>query len=195
MPTGYGFSSMSLELEKDPAGQRPNGSELTTDELIRVGIDGKAAAVARYDVIIWKIRAGYVVVIYGAITAISALSTKSRPVLKHGWLLPLIVATFSLAAFVIDHTFSRSKFRVVVSRNELVDAAWQILLAASPRSELEQRRVRLRKLSEMSGERDDPATSDTVKAFLRSREMSLIFLSLYVVPVVASAVVVIFGDL
>ncbi len=41
--------------------------QFSLDELIRSELEGKNIATGRYDEILWKIRAGYVVVLYGAL--------------------------------------------------------------------------------------------------------------------------------
>lgn len=40
---------------------------ITPDELIRSALDGKPQATSGYDAILWKIRAGYVAILYGAL--------------------------------------------------------------------------------------------------------------------------------
>jgi hypothetical protein len=171
------------------------GSRITVDELIRIGIDGKSLAASRYDAIIWKIRTGYALVIYGAITAFSALTAHDETTAGSRWVVPLIVGAFSLAAFTVDRAFSRSKFRVIASRNELIRESWALALSGFSRDALAQREERLIKLSEMSGEREDPVTKDEVRDFLRAREIVLVFSALYAIPIAVSAAAVALADL
>ncbi len=177
---------MSLDIASEFTASTDRDAKLTVYDLLRIEIDGKAAAVARYDAIIWKIRTGYVVVMYGAVTLLSALNGKSKIPSRTEWVLPLLVAAFSLAAFVIDHTFSRSKFRVVAARNELIAACWHALQSDSALETLRQQDTRLVKLLEMSGERHDPSNAHVVRQYLRCPEMVLVFLALYVVPVLVA---------
>jgi hypothetical protein len=178
---------MTLDGEPDSA---PAPSEispsLTVQDLMRMAMEGKAAAGARYDQIIWKIRAGYIAVVYGGITLLSALTGHGKA-LHARWLLPVIVGAFSLAAFTIDLTFSRSKYRLVASRNDLIDHAWHLAKAGFAADELAQRDDRLRTLLRISGEEQDPETKRVVWKFIL-RELTLVLASLYFVPPVIAAV-------
>jgi hypothetical protein len=49
--------------------------KLTSDELIRAELRGKFLAIERYDSMLWKIRSGYVVVLYGALTILGVGGT------------------------------------------------------------------------------------------------------------------------
>jgi hypothetical protein len=49
-------------------------SKLTSDELIRLELRGKLLAIERYDSMLWKIRSGYVVVLYGSLTIVMQCS-------------------------------------------------------------------------------------------------------------------------
>lgn len=42
--------------------------ELTLENLIAAALETKLGAIGGYDAIIWKIRAGYVAILYGALT-------------------------------------------------------------------------------------------------------------------------------
>lgn len=174
---------LSLEGDEPTAGAQPTG-RLSVDELIRIGINGKSAAVARYDAIIWKIRSGFVIVIYGAITLVSTVLSKGRTTVPDdSWILPVTILSFSVAAFVVDAAFSRSKYRVVASRNALVRTSWYLARSRDPASGLEKNEARLLTLLEMSGERQDPETDSDVRGYLWSREALLVFVSLYASPV------------
>jgi hypothetical protein len=99
---------------------------ITLDELIRGGLAGKLVALARYDEIIWKIRAGYVAVLYGMLAFFVGKESNlvefmsSSEVLRS--LFPISLS-LSLCAFVVDLAFVLSKLRVVAARNHLSDLA------------------------------------------------------------------------
>ncbi len=48
--------------------QESERAELTLDELIRSQLQGKTRSLGQYDAILWKLRSGYVVVLYGVLT-------------------------------------------------------------------------------------------------------------------------------
>ena len=55
--------------------QAPNiETGLAREELIRAELDGKLKAIAGYDEILWKIRAGYVGILYGSLAIIRPLA-------------------------------------------------------------------------------------------------------------------------
>jgi len=101
---------------------------ITLDELIRDQLAGKVVALARYDQIIWKIRAGYVAVLYGMLTFFVGKEAGVSAVLGNsstfGSLLRISLS-LSVCAFLIDVAFVLSKLRVVATRNRLSDIAIQ----------------------------------------------------------------------
>jgi hypothetical protein len=48
--------------------------KLSYDELIRLELRGKLLAVERYDSMLWKIRSGYIAILYGTLTIIGGAS-------------------------------------------------------------------------------------------------------------------------
>jgi hypothetical protein len=94
---------------------------LTLEELIRSELQGKSQAIGRYDDILWKIRSGYVAILYGA------LSLLGKETLGSPSLTLLMIYGFSVCAFVVDYSFLRSKLRVVVAKDRLVDVAQQLI--------------------------------------------------------------------
>jgi hypothetical protein len=110
----------------------------TRGELIRSTLDGKVRALSNYDSIIWKIRVGYAIVIFGSLTLL--LGKEGSLVGKEGSLLGreasiiedavwsaglfILVCGFSLAGGWLDYEFSKRKRRVVISRDKLVDYLW-----------------------------------------------------------------------
>jgi hypothetical protein len=121
---------------------------LGRDELVRFALEGKAAAVQGYDAILWKIRAGYVAVLYGGLTlllgsgGIGSLSEVARDGALSAALLFLIIG-FSASAFLLDLAYKRKKIRVIVVRDQLIDFA---LLPPPPSDES------IAKLLHISGE-------------------------------------------
>jgi hypothetical protein len=79
---------------------------------------------------LWKIRSGYVVVLYGALTIIggtSGLIAMTDPERNRLLLAAvLLVCGFSLCGLVVDFFFLRAKFRVVNDTNDLWDLALRV---------------------------------------------------------------------
>jgi hypothetical protein len=125
---------------------------LTSEELIRFELQGKFRAVARYDSMLWKIRSGYAVVLYGALAIVGGTELNISSILGNSRFLVatiLLIWGFSLCGFIIDVGFLISKLRVVIASNELYDLALQIALGTvDPRREYS----KLRDLLQNSGE-------------------------------------------
>jgi hypothetical protein len=94
-------------------------------DLCRIEIDGKHEALARFDSILWKIRSGYVVVLYGAISLLVGKKIDFS-VLKKEHL--LLILGFSALGFVLDLSFRLKQLRVTVARNHLMDYALKIAI-------------------------------------------------------------------
>jgi hypothetical protein len=92
---------------------------LDVSELLKVELPGKKVAMGRYDEILWKIRAGYLVVLAGAL---GFFVTKGSP-LTLTYEMLAIVLWFSMVAWIIDINFRRRQLRVVKAYNELVSSA------------------------------------------------------------------------
>ena len=100
---------------------------LTIDDLIRSELEGKVAALTRYDEILWRIRTGYVAITYGALVLLvgkesQALQKLLGPAGVLSSLVPLACA-LSVAILLIDLSFLFGKLRVVHARNQLSDIA------------------------------------------------------------------------
>lgn len=98
------------------------GSQATLGaaELIRLEFDGKNAALGRYDTILWQVRSGYVIVLYGALGLL--LKDGLKP--DHpGIQIVLLVCGFSALAYAMDLAFRIRQLRVVKAYNLLVDLA------------------------------------------------------------------------
>jgi hypothetical protein len=100
-------------------------SGLTYAELIRTELKGKFAAVERYDSMLWKIRSGYIVILYGALGLLGQKGFIPKEIVAERWLLLtlLLVGGFSLSAFIVDMGFIAAKLRVVKQSDLLYDLA------------------------------------------------------------------------
>lgn len=136
-------SQSSSELAPNP---------ITLDELIRGQLAGKLVALARYDEIIWKIRGGYVAVLYGMLAFFVGKESKLVEVLSSSEVLRSlfpISLSLSLCAFLVDLAFVLSKLRVVAARNRLSDIAVE---RAAGHKLHESEQVELTNLLHLSGE-------------------------------------------
>ncbi len=94
--------------------------DITLDDLVCSELQGKDMAIERYDSILWKIRSGYVTILYGAISLLGgAISLLGREVERLPWLALALIWGFSICAFIIDHGFLRSKIQVVIAKDNL----------------------------------------------------------------------------
>ena len=96
---------------------------LTIAELIRLELKGKDVALARYDSILWKIRSGYVVVLYGAL---SLLVGKGLDLAALDVEALFLICGFSILGYIMDRSFLVRQLRVVVAKNLLTDQAMKL---------------------------------------------------------------------
>lgn len=139
-------------MSEAPEKERTASSQLTVEELIRSQLQGKLIALERYDQILWKIRAGYLAVLYSLLTVLSGKDFELQDVLGDVAKIEVLFYTaisFSLCAFFIDLGFLLSKLRVVEARNDLSDIA---IALASSGSTTEKVKERLKALLHLSGE-------------------------------------------
>jgi hypothetical protein len=127
--------------------------KLTYDELIQLELRGKFLAIERYDSILWRIRSGYVAILYGTLTIVGGASgliaTPDPDNNRMLLVLLLLIWGFSLCGFVVDFYFLRAKARVVNDTNELQDLALDIVLG---KTSVEAEYDKLRELLHISGE-------------------------------------------
>ena len=154
-----------------PSATAAERQALSYEELIRSHAAGKHHAVERYDAMLWKIRTGYIVALYGALTLLGD-SALALP-----WLSGLIIAAFSVSALGIDYLFLRSRLRVVHAQNALAELAWDL---AGGRALEAPERERLRRLLRISGE--DPILDPEAKAMFWRGGYHWLFLLLYLLP-------------
>jgi hypothetical protein len=141
---------MQHSVESVPPSAEP--SAITLDELIRGQLQGKLGSLGRYDEILWKIRAGYVAVIYGMLALLVGKESKLVELLgPEGLLHSLfpISAGLSVCALLIDAAFLLAKLRVVAARDRLSDLAAS---RANGRQLTESERSELVQLLHLSGE-------------------------------------------
>jgi hypothetical protein len=129
-------------------------SKLTSDELIRTELRGKFLAIERYDSMVWRIRSGYVVVLYGSLTILGGTSglVNISTVDSNRMLLVAVVLVFgfSLCGLAVDFFFLRAKFRVVHDANDLKDLALRV---AAGKTNIETEYDVLQELLHISGEK------------------------------------------
>ena len=102
---------------------------MTRATLISSELEGKLKAISGYDDMLWKIRSGYIAILYG-IPAIF-LGTEGVPSLKElmadsgrALFILLLLSGFSLSAFIIDSSYLAKKLKVIVTRDLLVKSAF-----------------------------------------------------------------------
>jgi hypothetical protein len=112
---------MPGENESPPA----DSGKLTLEKLISSELEGKLKAISGYDDMLWKIRSGYVAILYG-ISAI-ILGTEEMPNLleimadfDRSLSIFLLIGGFSLSALIIDSSYLAKKLKVIVTRDLLV---------------------------------------------------------------------------
>ncbi len=88
-------------------------------ELIRLELDGKNIALGRYDTVLWQVRSGYIVILYGAL----GMFFKDKLINPYDISdqIILLVCGFSFLACVMDVAFRIRQLRVVKAFNLLVD--------------------------------------------------------------------------
>ncbi|HEX2027456.1 MAG TPA: hypothetical protein VHF25_05600 [Nitriliruptorales bacterium] len=130
---------------------------LTAEELIRSELGGKFNAVERYDTILWKVRSGYLAILYGGLGLLAGkgLDLASVSERQQGVLLAvlLLVWGFSACAALVDLGFVRAKLRVVIDSDALSDLALELSLDQANLSDVSDL---LRDLLHNSGESSKP---------------------------------------
>lgn len=95
----------------------------TAAELIRLELEGKKVALGRYDTILWQVRSGFVIVLYGALGLLfkGGLSLKdlSDQII-------ILVCGFSVLAYSMNLVFRIRQLRVVSAYNLLIDQALRL---------------------------------------------------------------------
>lgn len=140
-------------------------------QLIMSALEAKLHAISGYDAILWKIRTGYLVVLYGGLTLLLGtpeMSGSADVGVASGRMLPilLLVFGFSVSAFLVDFSYQRKKLRVVVAHDRLVDLAFL---------ENYKDEALLMKLLHITGEMSvESLGADVVKEYVARRNWNLV---------------------
>jgi len=113
------------EGSSEPAAKADTGP-ITIEELVRAQLQGKSKALERYDAILWKVRSGYILVLYGVLTIVAGKESKLPEVIGSGTTLEVLsylAGGISVCALLIDLGFVLAKLRVVEARDRLSDLA------------------------------------------------------------------------
>lgn len=163
-------------------------------QLVMSALEAKLHAIGGYDSILWKVRTGYLVVLYGGLTlllgtsewpahaAVDAAPGRELPVL-------LLVFGFSVSAFLVDFSYQRKKLRVIVARDRLVDLAFL---------EDDHDKALLMQLLHITGEMPvESLDADMAKEYVARRNWNLaaVLAPLYGVAPLLSLVILLIGGL
>ena len=156
-------------------GERP-----LTDQLISSEISGKNAAIHAYDSIIWKIRSGFLTLLFaGWGIILSGLVEKSATVnleKAKPFVLMMLVVSIGLAVggATIDINYVRRKFRVIHDLNKLLGMSLQL-----EEGQTDVQRADLRSAIRVSGDSGD----DSYK-IAGYRSAVSVLLPVYLLPIV-----------
>lgn len=153
---------------------------LTSEQLIKSGLDDQVNAIAGYENIIWKLRAGYVLVLNGALALVldggktlDICSKANDP--RYSISLFSMILGISLTFFVIDFGYVRKKLKFVVARELLID------LACSPEFNAQNEEVKksLKKILHIAGETRPRTLPNLAKTeYKEKRKWNLIWILL-----------------
>jgi hypothetical protein len=90
-------------------------------------VEGKNKAIHAYDSIIWKIRSGFLVILFSgwAILVKGIVEGQQTSATEYGrvmWGLLLFSLGTAFGAWLIDHSYTRRKFRVILALDRLLEA-------------------------------------------------------------------------
>lgn len=129
------------------------GDKLTSEQLIKSGLEDQVNAITGYEGVIWKIRSGYVVVLYGTLTLV--LGKDGVPNIcvitqdsGHSLALISLILGLSLSVFLIDFGYVRKKIKFVVAREMLIEFACSLNFDIRNKED----RERLKELLHIAGE-------------------------------------------
>ena len=106
-----------------------SAKRITKDELILAELKGKHDAIARYDAILWRVRSGYAVVLYGSMLLFAGKEGGLATLLER----PLLVWTALATVFVLgavlacmDLGFRLRQLKVIAAVNRLSDLGFAL---------------------------------------------------------------------
>ena len=98
------------------------------EQLVQAALESKLSAIARYEEISWKIRSGYIVILYGALTLLLGKELGNLRSVAEDFTTSIsvlfLILGLSLSAFAVDLSYLRKKIRVVVVRDMLVEVVY-----------------------------------------------------------------------
>jgi hypothetical protein len=105
-----------------------DSEKLINDPFIRSTLQDKIDAIKQYEGVIWKLRSGYIVILYGALTLVlgregihnicDTIGNRSRALA----FVSLIVG-LSLSVFWLDLDYVCKRLKIAIARDKLVDFA------------------------------------------------------------------------
>ncbi len=98
------------------------------EERVNLALSSKIDAIYKHEEIIWKVRVGYLAILYTGLTfllgqrnVLADLTTMDSA----AWLIIFfLILGFSLSAFMVDLAYLRKRLRIIVIRDMLIDAAY-----------------------------------------------------------------------
>ena len=157
---------------------KSNFIELQPEQLIQSALNDTLTAIGGYDAILWKIRTGYLTILYGGL----ALIFGKEGIKDFGSLISniglsfsvfFLILGFSFAGFIVDFGYLRKKLKVIVCRDLLIG------IVLNNNSELKNH---YKVLLEITGEADVNSFPDDGKdEYIKKRNWNLkwILLPLY----------------
>jgi hypothetical protein len=99
------------------------------DHLITSSLASKIEAINKYEEIMWKVRSGYLAILYAGLTFLVGNTglenlEKVAEDTTASLTISFLILGFSLSVFSVDFAYLRKKMRVIVIRDRLVEAAY-----------------------------------------------------------------------
>lgn len=96
------------------------------EKLVLGEIEGKNRAIHAHDSIVWKIRSGFLTLVFGGWAILlqgiaQDLQRSPETYRPFAWGLYLFTLGFALGAWYVDRSYVRRKFRVIVALDRLTD--------------------------------------------------------------------------
>lgn len=166
--------------------------------IVRLELEGLGQAIAGYDEILWKIRAGYFGILYGALTIFwgtgGLISTgrgeETLPNLISNktftFTASVLIVGVSLAAFFVDFAYLRKKLKVVVARDRLIEIAYDRRYAEDAE--------KVKGLLSIAGEASrDELPAECHEPYVRKRNWNLFWIHLPLYATAPAMAIVVFA--